>query len=251
LPSKWVAFVAALVTSAVAGTWAQTGRLEQLNPSLPQAVQIATVQGAAVRKADFGNELPSSDLRRMANWIIDTFDHAGAPFFIIDKPQARLLVFDGQGRLQGATSVLLGLALGDVSAPGIGSRKLVDIRPEERTTPAGRFIAERGQNLRNEGVVWVDYDAAVSMHRVLTSNPAERRLERLASHRILDRRISSGCINVPARFFDALVYPPVASGAKVIIYVLPDERPLFAVFPEVVGQPEGAADFHDSMTSHP
>jgi hypothetical protein len=62
--------------------------------------------------------------------------------------------------------VLLGLARGDVSVPGIGERKISDINPHERTTPAGRFISEPGRNLSGEDIVWVDYDAAVSMHRV-------------------------------------------------------------------------------------
>ena len=39
-------------------------------------------------------------------------------------------------------------------------------------------------------MVWVDYDAAVSMHRVRTTNAAERRLARLASPGIDDNRIS-------------------------------------------------------------
>ena len=77
------------------------------------------------------------------HWIVSTSDHAGAPFFLVDKPQARMLVFDDQGRLQRAAAVLHGVALGGDSAPGIGTRQLADIRPEERTTPAGRFIAEQ------------------------------------------------------------------------------------------------------------
>jgi len=230
-----LALVLAFAVCAAIGTWAVTSRLGYPSPSLPQAVESAIVQAPAPAPADFGLEQPSPDMRRLAHWILNTSDHAGAPFFIVDKPQARLLVFDGRGRLQGASPVLLGLALGDDSAPGIGLLAVADIRPEDRTTPAGRFIAERGRNLRNEGVVWVDYDAAVSMHRVLTSNPAERRLERLASNSVQDKRISSGCINVPAAFFDAMVYAPVASGAKVIIYVLPDEQPLLAVFPKLHG----------------
>lgn len=131
---------------------------------------------------------------------------------------------------------MLGVALGDDSVPGIGLRKLADILPEERTTPAGRFVAERGHNLRGEGVVWMDCDAAVSMHRVLTSNPTERRLDRLASDSVQDKRIFSGCIDVPARFVDAPVYPPVARGAKVIIYVMLDKRRLLAVFPGLDSQ---------------
>lgn len=235
-----VAFGAALGTAlalgAAAAFWELSGHLGYPNSSTARTAEIAVGQPAATAKADFGPELPTSDLRRLADWIVSTSDHGGAPFFVVDKPQARLLVFDGQGRLQGASAVLLGLALGDDSVPGIGLRKLADIRPEERTTPAGRFVAERGHNLRGEGVVWVDYYAAVSMHRVLTSNPTERRLERLASDSVQAKRISSGCINVPSQFFDSGVYPPVANGSKVIIYVLPDERPLLAVFPGLARQ---------------
>ena len=40
------------------------------------------------------------------------------------------------------------------------------LRREERITPAGRFVASRGRNLRGEDIVWVAYDESVSMHRV-------------------------------------------------------------------------------------
>jgi hypothetical protein len=66
---------------------------------------------------------------------------------------------------------LLGGARGD-TVPGIGALQIADVLPEERTTPAGRFVGERGHNARGEDVVWVDYDAAVSMRLVLTLNPA-------------------------------------------------------------------------------
>ena len=85
--------------------------------------------------------------------------------------------------------MLLGLARGDDSVPGIGERKMSEIRPEERTTPAGRFNSEPGINLQGEDIVWIDYDAAVSMHRVRTNNKKERRLERLASAHPEDHRI--------------------------------------------------------------
>jgi hypothetical protein len=78
-------------------------------------------------------------------------------------------------------------------------------------------------NMRGEDVVWVDYDAAVSMHRVLTSNPAERRLERLASPEVEDNRISYGCINVPRAFYEAVLSPSVRKQGAVI-YVLPETQ---------------------------
>jgi hypothetical protein len=103
------------------------------------------------------------------------------------------------------------------------------VLPGERTTPAGRFVGERGHNARGEDVVWVDYDAAVSMHRVLTTNPAERRLERLATPTKDDNRVSYGCINVPVAFYETYLRPAFAS-QRAIVYVLPEFKSLDSVF---------------------
>jgi hypothetical protein len=130
---------------------------------------------------------------------------------------------------------LLGLARGDDSIPGIGDRQLSDVRPEERTTPSGRFVASLGYNFNGKDVLWVDYDTAVSLHRVVTNEPAERRLQRLATPTPLDNRISYGCINVPAKFFDNVV-SPVFTGTNGIVYVLPETRSnseIFALYYDV------------------
>jgi len=165
----------------------------------------------------------------MADWVIDSGDNHSLPFTIIDKMDARVFVFDAHGRLRGAAPVLLGLTAGDSSVPGIGNRKLSDISPEERTTPAGRFVASLGYNFKGKDVLWVDRKNAVSLHRVITNNPKERRLERLASPTPLDRRISYGCINVPAKFFDNVV-KPTFTGTRGIVYVLPETRSISEIF---------------------
>jgi hypothetical protein len=67
------------------------------------------------------------------------------------------------------------------------------------------------------------------MHPVLTTEPAERRPQRLATATPLDNRISYGCINVPAKFFDSVVRPAF-TGTNGIVYVLPETRPARAVF---------------------
>lgn len=126
--------------------------------------------------------------------------------------------------------MLLGAAPGDDSVEGIGARPISDVRPEERTTPAGRFVAERGRNALGEDVVWVDYAAAVSMHRVRATDPKERRLERLASPTVDDNhRISYGCINVPVAFYEAYVQPTFAR-YRGVVYVLPEFRSARQVF---------------------
>lgn len=173
---------------------------------------------------------PSADAQTLLQWVRSSADNAGAPFMIIDKRQARVWVFDGKGALRGSSAVLLGLARGDASVPGIGTRPLAQVRTYERTTPAGRFVVEPGRNLGQEDVLWIDYDAAVSMHRVRATNPSEKRLQRLASPSPADNRISYGCINVPVRFFDRVIQPGFARLGGVA-YVLPEVRPLRAVFP--------------------
>ena len=167
----------------------------------------------------------TSDVRQATSWIRSTGDHHGLAFAIIDKKAAMLHMFDAAGALRGSSPVLLGLAVGDESVPGIGERKMSDIRPEERTTPAGRFASEPGRNLQNDDIVWIDHNAAVPMHWVHSSNKADRRLQRLASPTPGDNRISYGCVNVPAAFYDALVKLLLGS-APGVIYVLPETRPV-------------------------
>lgn len=161
------------------------------------------------------------DAQRLAREAVSAGDNRGNPFAVVDKQLARVFVFRGDGALSGSSPVLLGLARGDKSVPGIGERKMAEIRPEERTTPAGRFASEPGRNLSGEDIVWVDYDAAVSMHRVRPNVKAERRLERLATPTPHDNRITFGCINVPAAFYDAYIKPALGS-RHAVVYVLPE-----------------------------
>ncbi len=185
---------------------------------------------AAGGRADFKLEPASPEASRLADWIVDSGDNGRLPFVIVDKQGAKVFVFSADGGLRGASSALLGQSSGDDSAPGIGTRKLADIRPEERTTPAGRFVASLGHNLHGGEILWVDYDAAISLHPVITSNPREHRLQRLASSTPLDNRISYGCINVPAKFYHDVVSAAFRQSDG-IVYILPETRPASAVFP--------------------
>ena len=172
----------------------------------------------------------SNDARVLVTRVTQLNDHADAPFLVLDKRAARIWVFDAQARLKGSTPVLLGLATGDDTVPGIGELPLSQIADAARTTPAGRFVIEPGRNLHSDEILWIDYESAVSMHRVRSVNAGERRLQRLASPHAADRRISYGCINVPTAFFNRVLTPFFAE-SRAIAYVLPETRPLTAVFP--------------------
>ena len=181
------------------------------------------------RYADFLGEAASDDVRFIANWVADSRDNRELSFVIIDKKHTRVFVFDASAKLIGATPVLLGAAAGDDSVTGIGKRPIEEVQLQERTTPAGRFIAEPGRNTSGEDVVWVDYDAAVSMHRVRIVDPKERRLERLATPTSDDNRISFGCVNIPVPFFENVLSPQFKARYGVV-YVLPEVKELREVF---------------------
>ena len=171
----------------------------------------------------------SEPVQQLHEWALASRDNGTEPFVVLDKKGARLWLFDGQGQVLGNTPVLLGSAKGDASVPGIGERPIEKILPHERTTPAGRFYAEAGENLEGEDIFWVDYDAAVSMHRVRARVPAERRLQRLASPTPADNRISFGCINVPTAFYDNVLKPTLI-GRRAVVYVLPETMPMLSLF---------------------
>ena len=199
--------------------------------------ELQTAPAPLFKLANFGQEAFSPESQKLANWVVDSADNGKLPFMIIDKVQARVFVFNAQGQLRGATAALLGLAVGDDSVPGIGQRKLSTIRPEERTTAAGRFVASLDRDVHGEEVLWVDYDTALSLHRVVTKQPKERRAERLASPSPLDNRVSYGCINVPVKFYEDVVSPSF-TGTFGIVYILPETRSAREVF--------GSYDVQDS-----
>jgi len=78
-----------------------------------------------------------------------------------------------------------------------------------------------GRNTRGKEILWVDYEDAISMHPVITSNPEERRQQRLDTPTPADNRISYGCINVPADFFKNVVHETF-NDTSGIVYVLPE-----------------------------
>ena len=177
---------------------------------------------------DRGSAL-SRDAQTALAHVLANADNAGAPFVVIDKRRARLWVFDGSGRPLGSTPVLLGFARGDDTVPGIGDKPLKQVRRGERTTPAGRFVGEHGRNLKGEDIIWVDYDAAVSMHRVKDVHRSDRRLQRLSSRSIADNRISYGCINIPKAFYEQVLLGAVGR-TRPVIYLLPETRPVASIF---------------------
>lgn len=181
---------------------------------------------------------PPGVANRLAEWVAATGDNGDLPFLIVDKLRARIFAFGVAGDFRGAAPVLVGLARGDDSAPGVGGLKLAQIRSDERTTPAGRFVAEFGPSAGHGTMLWVDFADAISLHPVMSVSPGEHRLQRIKSSDPDQHRISYGCINVPKSFYDDVVLPTLAGGGA-IVYVLPDTKPIAEVFPAFAIAVEG------------
>jgi hypothetical protein len=172
------------------------------------------------QRANFLGQVASNLVRSVADWVVASGDNDGLPFIIVDKIGAKVFVFDNVGQLRGATFALLGKARGDDTVPGIGSRKLSTITADERTTPAGRFVASLGHDFKSD-VLWIDYGASISLHRVIKGDPGDHRLQRLATTSARDKRITYGCINVPVKFYEDVVVKTF-TGTSSVVYILPE-----------------------------
>jgi hypothetical protein len=191
--------------------------------ALAGAGEQRPAQGVAPAATDFGKVRASADAQYAVRWVLEMGDNRGRPFAIVDKKEAKLYVFDGTGRLEGGTSVLLGMGPGDHSVPGIGQRELSSILPFEATTPAGRFVSRPGRNLTGDQVIWADYNAGFAIHRLRPGRSEARRARSLASATTRDNRASLGCVVVPAAFYEKVVLR-VLGGTRGVVYVLPETR---------------------------
>lgn len=187
------------------------------------------IVGKYVKRANLKQETASTEARQIADWVVDSGDNKHMPFVILDKKEAKVYVFHSNGGLRGAAPVLLGITVGDDSFPGVGNKPLSQVKPEEKTTPAGRFLAASDKNIKGADIVWIDYDSSVSFHAVVKGKPEERRSERLTSALPSERRISFGCVNVPVNFFKTTLLPSFKKSDG-MVYVLPETRAVNQVF---------------------
>ena len=196
---------------------------------------LAAASEAPPPPAGFSGAAPevAERIQRFAADVRRSGDAGGRPFGVIDKAGGALWVFDAEGQPVAQSPALVGEARGDVAPADIGQRPLSKVRRHEKITSAGRYVTEPGRNDKGEDIVWLDYDAALSMHRV-RNVPGEGRFRRLQTPGVQDNRISFGCVNLPASFYDRVV-DPLFSRRSGVVYVLPEQQSLASVFGFVSG----------------
>lgn len=182
-------------------------------------------------------ELPPLTLaaQRVTSWVADSGDNQSLPYIVIDKPAATIFVYDASGKPVATGPVLIGIAEGDEATPGVGTKKLSEIGPAEKTTPAGRYLAKFGRAAGNNKVLWVDYATSVAIHTIPSGNK-ENRTKRMLSPEIDDNRVTFGCINVPKAIYNGKIAQLFGKKGG-YVYILPDTKPLESAFPPLHARP--------------
>lgn len=187
---------------------------------------VAALAPAHAADKNFQAPGASQDARSLLAWVQRSGDARGRPYAVVDKRSAHIYVFHADGRLAGHSPALLGSALGDHTAAGVGEHaQSGHVPPHERTTPAGRFEAAPGENRSGEHVIWVDYQSAFAIHRLRPGFSYSARSGRLASGQPAAKRVSWGCVVVPVAFYEQVVQR-VLGAARSVVYVLPETRPV-------------------------
>jgi hypothetical protein len=214
----------ALLTSVVIGS-----SFVDVQPAAADTRAAASTTSAGGKHADLRGANVSREVQHIAQWAVHSGDHQRLPFIVVDKINAVAAAFDASGRLIRTTPVLIGMGVGDTYAPGVATMDMYQTQPWQRITPAGRYVADEDRNLEGKRVLWVDYDTGIAMHKMPAKRTKQHRQERMASSDPAEHRITYGCINVPAVFYDQVVHPHFGRKGG-IVYVLPDSRSVKSVF---------------------
>ena len=156
----------------------------------------------------------SQQVKDTASHVVQTKDNGGKPFIVADKLSGNITLFDANGKVLTTAPALYGSEVGDT------------LQGTNRQTPAGRFTLTYSKDDKSLGDMQVldgvsmqdgNTNYVWAIHRVI--NPkGENRLKRLSSKTYSDNRISNGCINVPAGFFNKHLNQQFDG----VLYVLPE-----------------------------
>lgn len=159
-----------------------------------------------------GEVVMSSAAKATLDHINETSDNGGRPFIIADKKAGKLYLMNADGKVVD-------------TAPALFGRDTSDAARTDRATGAGKYdlTYNRDQRLPSgyEGSVQ-SFDTGTNgetfaIHRVIDVK-GENRSGRLASATARDNRITHGCINVPAEFYNKHLDGELGA----VLYVLPE-----------------------------
>ena len=205
--------------------------------TITQEVQAEVPANAAARMSDSAKEV----YRTLYPAIKDKLIQNDKLMVVVDKPNARLFIFNPDGSLLLDKKVLLGAAVGDYYK---GNN---DIKAN-RITPAGLFTMGLRDATRSAGEARTagDYDfkkvfvldkaidgeySVTLFHSVWTHEAdGPQRLKALQNENAADSRYSFGCINVDKSTYGDLVKNHLAQMDGAALFIVPDNPQATAEF---------------------
>lgn len=175
-------------------------------------VLVTPTAEAATLTPQAGEVVMSSAAKASLDHIIDTNDNGGRPFVIADKKAGKLYLMNADGKVVDTTPALFGKTPSDsAKTSGVTGAGKYDLKyNRDARLPSGYAGSVQSFDTGANGEQF-------AIHRVIDVK-GQNRQSRLDSKTARDNRITLGCINVPAEFYDQHLDNELGA----VLYVLPE-----------------------------
>ena len=166
------------------------------------------------------------------------FVKAKQTFFIADKPNGKIHLFDKTGKHIASSDSLYGKQAGDRLANEQRNKPMTAMSDTDKVTPAGTFTLRVVNSPEYDGGYTLHmydkqgYLGGLAIHSVYTGDVKENRLGKLLSQDLKDKKISFGCINTSPDFFINKVLPKIGDMENAGVVVIPDAQDTLAQYIE-------------------
>ena len=166
------------------------------------------------------------------------FVKAKQTFFIADKPNGKIHLFDKTGKHIASSDSLYGKQAGDRLADEQRNKPMTAMSDTDKVTPAGTFTLRVVDSPEYDGGYTLHmydkqgYLGGLAIHSVYTGDAKENRLGKLLSQDLKDKKISFGCINTSPDFFINKVLPKIGDMENAGVVVIPDAQDTLAQYIE-------------------
>jgi hypothetical protein len=208
------------------------GTYQGINYDLPAFMkETRTVVAEAPKNVEM-----STVAQRTYEVSAPTFAKAKTPFFIADKPNGKIHLFDDTGKHIASSDALYGKAEGDVLTAESRTKKADELADVDKVTPAGTYSITVSQNPDYEGGYVLRLNdkngdlGGIAIHSVYLGDAKENRPAKLLSKDLKDKKISYGCINTSQDFFVNKILPKIGSFNNAGVVVIPDAQDTFMSF---------------------
>jgi hypothetical protein len=208
------------------------------NPAGLHPVTFTTSPATTVeRMVDIKTQVPAEARAKMSDKAIAVYEAKAATamargkgFFIADKPNGVIHVFDKDGKYVATSAALYGAMAGDTFTEWQRTANVDELGPNDKITPAGTYRVnwKNDAEYRGGGAFYLtdaktgEFQGGVAIHAVYTGTPSEHRTARLATATAADNKVSFGCINTSNEVFLKDVAPHKADFENGLVFVLPD-----------------------------